>query len=103
MKHSRQSNNRPYSAEPEMQDALLTGDKVDFIIRHLGVADQQNGNRAWTSGDLTFESTNTGHTEVRLIGQVVLSLPLPGSNERVIWQPGDWVSEVHAIYRRIKR
>jgi hypothetical protein len=85
------------------EDALLTSAKVDFIIRYFGVADQQKGNRAWTSGDLTFERTNTGHTELRLSGQLVLSLPLPGSNERVIWQPGDWVSEVDAIYRGIKR
>jgi hypothetical protein len=76
---------------------------VKVIIRRLGATDQ-NSTRVYSEGDLRFERTNTGDTEVRLKGQLGLSVPLVnGSRQRPIWEPGDWVEITHEIRGRTDR
>lgn len=70
---------------------------VRLIIERLGVTDQ-NGTRAYTDGDLRFERTNTGDTEVKVGGKLAVSVPLVvSSSHQIIWQPGDWVRQVYEI------
>ena len=75
-------------------------DAVRRILAARGV-DAQDGTRAWSYGAYRFVSTNGGTLQAWFTGQLVMRLPLPGSSEATMWNPGDWVSGIDALDQEI--
>jgi len=74
---------------------------VRVIIERLGVTDQGNAMRTYSEGDLRFERTDTGDTEVKVKGKLVLSVPHVVSPRRQpFWEPGDWTEIAQEIKAR---
>jgi hypothetical protein len=73
---------------------------VQRILGARGV-DSQNGTRAWCQGNYRFLRNNVGSVQVWVNGHLDFSMPLTGSSEPRIWNPGDWVVGVDQLDREV--